>query len=261
MVIASGKEGFRVARQELIVAGVPYRSHFFHLQRRPLSEEQSLMILAAAPRASGVPTCAVSSQKNRVSRSLGIFLSFPAMCGMTRAKSGLDKRQPYCVPENERTMSRREVMSLGSMWYSHHARFVSSGHILAVRYITRLRSAVLKAFSKSSSKMASSFVVTRSARLRMAWIPISYPPCTTPSCVPDTSCVMWVLSLLQYAFVSNLRREHPILPGLTSTFCLSLYNAIRWIGRLAHQGVGSSPLAPSGGEMYRSGGAIFIGGS
>ena len=61
VVIALGKRGFCVNRQALMVERVPYSRHFFHLKRRPVLGEQSLMILATSARALGVPMSAVSS--------------------------------------------------------------------------------------------------------------------------------------------------------------------------------------------------------
>ena len=115
----------------------------------------SLIILAAMVRAEGVPTNAVSSQKNKVVQRPGMSLIFSCVCCMRRANSGFDSRHPCCVPDDDRTTSPEVVRSLGSMLYSHHARLVSSGHILAERDIIRLRSAELKAFAKSISRMAS----------------------------------------------------------------------------------------------------------
>ena len=118
----------------------------------------SLIIFAAVARAEGVPTNAVSSQKNNVVRRPGMSLIFSCMCCMRRANRGFDSRHPCCVPDDDRTTSPEVVRSLGSMLYSHHARFVSSGHILAERDITKLRSAELKAFAKSISRIASPLV-------------------------------------------------------------------------------------------------------
>ena len=66
---------------------------------------------------------------------------------MRRAKKGLDRRQPCCVPVEERMMSPPEVMSFGSILYSHQVRFVMSGHLFADSDIIKSRSAVFKAFS------------------------------------------------------------------------------------------------------------------
>ena len=46
---------------------------------------------------------------------------------MARAKSGLDRRQPSCVPDDDRIASPEVVRSLGSSLYSHHARLANSG--------------------------------------------------------------------------------------------------------------------------------------
>ena len=83
---------------------------------------------------------------------------FSWMWFMRRAKRGLDRRHPCCVPDEERIVSPLEVMSLGSILYSHQVRFVRSGHLFAESDIIKSRSAVLKAFSKSRSRMASPFV-------------------------------------------------------------------------------------------------------
>ena len=116
------------------------------------------MILAAVARAEGVPIRAVSSQKNRVLLRPGMSFIFSYMCCIRRAKRGFDSRHPCWVPADERTMSPVDVRSLGSMWYSHHVRLVSSGHFFAERDIIRLRSAVLKALAKSNSRIASPLV-------------------------------------------------------------------------------------------------------
>ena len=78
-------------------------------------------------------------------------------------------------------VSPLEVMSLGSILYSHQVRFVRSGHLFAESDIMRSLSEVLKAFSKSSSRMASPLVSACFASARMACTPTSYPPLSTPS--------------------------------------------------------------------------------
>ena len=55
-------------------------------------------------------------------------------------------------------VSPLEVISLGSSFNSHQVRFVKSGHLFAESDIIKSRSAVLKAFSKSRSRMASPLV-------------------------------------------------------------------------------------------------------
>ena len=65
-------------------------------------------------------------------------------------------------------VSPLEVISLGSSLYSHQVRFVKSGHLFAESDIIKSRSAVLKAFSKSRSRMASPLVAACCASARMA---------------------------------------------------------------------------------------------
>ena len=94
-------------------------------------------------------------------------------------------------------VSPLEVISLGSSLYSHQVRFVKSGHLFAESDIIKSRSAVLKAFSKSRSRMASPLVAACCASARMAWTPISYPPLSTPSWVGEATRVISVRSLSQ----------------------------------------------------------------
>ena len=116
------------------------------------------MTLAAVARVVGVPIRAVSSQKNRVFLRPGMSSIFSCICFIRRAKRGFDSRHPCCVPDDERTVSPVDVKSLGFLWYNHHVRLVSSGHIFAARDIIRLRSAVLNALAKSSSRIVSPLV-------------------------------------------------------------------------------------------------------
>ena len=122
---------------------------------------------------------------------------FSWMWVMRRAKRGLDRRHPCCVPDEERMVSPLEVMSLGSILYNHQARFVRSGHLFAESDIIKSRSAVLKAFSKSRRRIASPFISACCASAHMAWTPISYPPLITPRWDGETIRVISVRILLQ----------------------------------------------------------------
>ena len=162
---------------------------------------------------------------------------------MRRAKRGLDTRNACYVPDDERATSPLEVKSLGSILYSHQVRFVRSGHFLAESDIIKFQSAVLNALAKSSSRIASPFVTACFARAGIAWIQISYPPLSTSSLVADILSAISAQTFLQYAFDSSLRKGHQMLTGLTSTFRLSLYNAINLDFAASSPGSrGKSPL-------------------
>ena len=145
---------------------------------------------------------------------------------MAKAKSGLDRRQPCSVPDDDHIASPVVVRSLGSNLCSHHTRLASSGHSRTVSEMKRLRLTELKALAKSRRRIASPFVLASAAIARMEWIPISYPPLRTPSCIPEITCEMRALTFEQYAFVRSRLRAQPMLMGRTSFRCSSLYKAI-----------------------------------
>ena len=118
---------------------------------------------------------------------------------MAKAKSGLDRRQPCSVPDDDHIASPVVVRSLGSNLCSHHTRLASSGHSRTVSEMKRLRLTELKALAKSR-RIASPFLLASTASARMEWTPISYPPLRTPSCVQEITCEMRVLTFGEVCF-------------------------------------------------------------
>ena len=156
-----------------IAVGSPCKWHFFHFSRSPVSDAQSFRILMALASASGVPSRAVSSQKNKGLRRPSIVCSFSAINCIVRANSGFDRGHPYWVPDDDRITSPRLVTNRGSSLYSHHVRLASSGHSLAAKDIIKFLWTVLKAFAESRRRIPQPFCAASRRRDHMAWTPAS----------------------------------------------------------------------------------------
>ena len=81
-----------------MVSRSPYKWHFFHFKRKPVSASHSFRTCMALMSAAGVPISAVSSQKNNGLRRPGMRFNFSAMYCMVRAKRGFERMHPFWVP-------------------------------------------------------------------------------------------------------------------------------------------------------------------